>query len=150
MLSRADGGRKKASPTPKNRIGSAELCYCTCCTWVGVTHPITNQAKHCLTSVIEWELVFQCGYGRRALHGKLIFLQIVLTFFFENLHSKLVNLAMKIGRICKLATTYISNHVPQLGSVTDKKIALQNGGQLFWSFILRGLISMHVLNLPIQ
>ena len=65
-LSHADRGRKKASPTPKNRIGSAQLCYSTCCTWIGVAHPSTNQAQHCLTSVIEWELVFQCGYGRRA------------------------------------------------------------------------------------
>ena len=32
----------------------------------GVTHPSTNQAQCCLTSVIEWEQVFQHGYGRWA------------------------------------------------------------------------------------
>ena len=68
-ISHAVSGRKKASPTPKNRISSAQLCYSTCRTWVGVTHPNTNQAQHCLTSVIEWELAFQSGYGRRALLG---------------------------------------------------------------------------------
>ena len=35
-------------------------CFCK------FPHPSTNQAQHCLTSVIKRELVLLCGYGRRA------------------------------------------------------------------------------------
>ena len=77
-LSHADRGRKKASPTPKNRIGWAQLCYSTCCTWVGVAHPSTNQAQHCLTSVIEWELVFQCGMAVGLLWNSFRHLKLFL------------------------------------------------------------------------
>ena len=35
-----------------------------CLVSTGVTHPSTNRAQHCLTSVFEWELVFPMRYGR--------------------------------------------------------------------------------------
>ena len=38
--------------------------YNTCCSQV-VTHPSTEQALHCLTSVIRQELVYSLWYGRR-------------------------------------------------------------------------------------
>ena len=66
MHSPANRGRKKASPTPKNRIWLSSALYSTCCTWVGVTRPNINQAQCCLTSVIEREVVFHRGYGHRA------------------------------------------------------------------------------------
>ena len=45
------------------RTELAQLSYSTCI----VIHPRTNQAQCCLTSVIGRELVFQYGYGHRAL-----------------------------------------------------------------------------------
>ena len=38
--------------------------YNTCC-FQAVTHPSTEQARHCLTSVIRRELVYSVWYGRR-------------------------------------------------------------------------------------
>ena len=38
--------------------------YNTCCSQA-VTHPSTEQARHCLTSVIRRELVYSVWYGRR-------------------------------------------------------------------------------------
>ena len=38
--------------------------YNTCCSKV-VTHPSTEQARHCLTSVIRRELVYSVWYGHR-------------------------------------------------------------------------------------
>ena len=59
-------GRKLHQP---QRTELAELSSATAPAALGLgdTHPSTNQAQNCLTSVIEWELVFQCGYGRRAI-----------------------------------------------------------------------------------
>ena len=38
--------------------------YNTCCSQA-VTHPSTEQARHCLTSVIRREPVYSVWYGRR-------------------------------------------------------------------------------------
>jgi hypothetical protein len=32
--------------------------------YITVTHPSTNHAQHCLTSVIGWQLVFSTRHGR--------------------------------------------------------------------------------------
>ena len=76
-LSQADGWRKKASPTTKNKIGRAQLCYGICWTWVRVSHPRTNKAQCCLTSVIEREPVFQHGYVHRTFLTSLYWVLVV-------------------------------------------------------------------------
>ena len=45
-------------------VGEKKEAYSTCCSQA-VTYPSTEQARHCLTSVIRRELVYSVWYGRR-------------------------------------------------------------------------------------
>ena len=56
--------RKEDSETVMMVKGRKKEAYNTCCSQV-VTHPSTEQARHCLTSVIRRELVYSVWYGRR-------------------------------------------------------------------------------------
>ena len=46
-----------------------------------VSHPSTKPARHCLTSVFRWELVYSTWYGRR--HSSY-----VLVTFYESKHTQ--------------------------------------------------------------
>ena len=64
----SDIGKRRLSqiPTCESRLESStktkvySTWYCQ-----AVTHPSTNQAQHCLASVIERELAFSTRFGRR-------------------------------------------------------------------------------------
>ena len=55
---------KEDSETVMMVEGRKREAYNTCCSQA-VTHPSTEQARHCLTSMIRRELVYSVWYGRR-------------------------------------------------------------------------------------
>ncbi len=83
-------------------------------TWYSqaVTHPSTNQARRCLTSVIRREPVLSTWYGRKHL------VAVILTFYSCEC-SKNPNFSKKINTRVLQSEKYKANHI--LLSVLSKK-----------------------------
>ena len=68
-----------------------------------VTHPSTNRAQHCLTSVIGRELVCSMWYGRwREVHKNCSFIALMILFYYNVKRYNIECMSLQYYQICQL------------------------------------------------